>query len=175
MSENPFEISDDVDDDEDHGAPKDNSSFAELRKAYNRAEKERRTFEKEVQELREFREAVTEEKREAALSTAFSEVGLNPAHAKLFKALNPQIEVDNISSEVVAQFAVDYALTAVSGETPQLEEKQPEGYKPVVTGTASPLAKYSAEEFQALAWDEKVAAIKSGRVEKETAPWRSQG
>lgn len=174
MSENPFELPVE-EENEDNGAPTETSSIAELRKAYNRAEKRAAAAEKAAQELAAFREAVIEEKRETALTAAFTAVQLNPAQAKLFKLANPNIEVEAITTEVVLQFAAENGLVAVSGDAVAAPAAAPSGYKPVVTGSAPPLASYTTadiEELMARGDFEAVnRAYKEGRVQKDTAPW----
>ena len=171
---NPFSF-----DDEDDEEPGQKSKpFTDLRKHARGLERQLKEVTPELEELRQFRMSVMEERKEQAISKAFEEVNLNPAHAKLFKALNPEVEVESITPEAVASFASEYALIAVSGEEVEAPEEKPAGFKPVVTGSGAPLKEYTSEDVMTLLRQGKVeeanAAVSSGRVAKESVPWRQQ-
>jgi len=156
-------------DDEDDQEPADkNKSFADLRKAYNRSERDRKEFEKELVELREFRTTVVKEKREKAIESAFTEAQLNPVHSKLFTALNPEVEVEQITTDAVAKFAVEYGLATISGEEAETPEPVQQGYAPVVVGNSAPLKRFSRTEWEQMAASDPAAAekaFKDGRVD----------
>lgn len=140
---NPFED----DSDEELDSPGDSKNFADLRKAYNREVKARKTESAELEELRTFRQAVTTEKREAVIQAAFTEVGLSAQHAKLFKAINPDVDVSTINAETVGGFAKEYGLGVASGEEDvDVPAPKPEGFSPVVSGQAAPLARKMARD-----------------------------
>ena len=168
-----------VDDDENEGdaAPQaDNSTIKQMREALERAEKRNKTYEKQLEKLTEFQNTVLGERREQAVTSVFTEAGLNPKHAELYKRLNPDIEVESITADAVNAFASEYGLAASSGEVPEAPEVQPEGFTPVTTGSAAP-AQYISEE-QIKEWlnrgdvEAVNAAYASGRVQKESVPWR---
>lgn len=170
----PFD-DDEVSDEGDKAPEKENQSFAALRKAHNREEKARKALEKEVEELRTFKTGIVEVQREAAINSVFTEVGLNPKHAELFKAVNKDLEVDSISRDAVAAFAAEYQLVTNSGEAVEAPESAPSGFTPVTTGTAAPSQKHDAEwirdQLRAGNLDEVAAAMKAGRVQRESVPW----
>lgn len=177
MAEDEYPFDDDTVSDEGDAATKeeDNKSFAALRKAHNREEKARKALEKEVEELRTFKTGIVEVQREAAINSVFTEVGLNPKHAELFKAVNKDLEVDSISRDAVAAFAAEYQLVTNSGEAVEAPESAPSGFTPVTTGTAAPSQKHDAEwirdQLRAGNLDEVAAAVKAGRVQRESVPW----
>lgn len=162
----------DEDVDETEGEKSPNKNFADLRKAYNRAERERKALATEIEELRTFRTEVTEKETQAKVQHVFEEVGLNPAHAKLFKALNPEVGSDGVTVETVAAFAKEYALVTTTGEALPEPEQKPEGFKPVATtsGSSSGPAAMSLDEAKVLIhqgrYDEVNKLYQEGRVEK---------
>lgn len=175
----PFE------DDSDEGdtapqADAQNKSFAELRKAYNREEKARKALEKEVEDLRTFKSGIVEVQTQQAINSVFTEVGLNPKHADLFKAVNKEITPEAISKEAVAAFAAEYELVTNSGEAVEAPEEKQAGFTPVITGTGPGSQKLDAEAIL-----EKLkkgdleglnADFAAGRVQRESVPWaRYQG
>lgn len=170
--ESPFDLPD-AGENEGDGAPVETSTMQDLRKYAKRLEKESKALQDELAELREFRGTVTKERRDNALTAAFTEVGLNPAHAKLFTALNPEVGIEEINADSVAKFAAEFGLPAQStGEVPAAPEPRQEGYVPVTTGQAPPLAKYSQDDidqmFREGRHDEVMEAYRTGRVQRET-------
>lgn len=122
-------------------ASKDNAAFAQMRK-------ELRDLKKEADELRAFRVDREKADRETAISGVFTEVGLNPKHAKLFTALNPE---GDATPELVAKFATEYGLVTNEGEGFEMPQPASEhrGFTPtVVEGGSTPAGKtYNREEF----------------------------
>lgn len=177
--------SDDVDDDTDEGgtAPQadTNKSFAELRKAYNREEKARKSLEKENEELRTFKSGIVEVQTQTAINSVFTEVGLNPKHADLFKAVNKELSPETVTKEAVAAFAAEYELVTNSGEAVEAPETKPAGFTPpATTGTGPGTQKLDAdgilEKLKAGDFEGLTADVKAGRVQKESVPWaRYQG
>jgi uncharacterized protein YdaU (DUF1376 family) len=112
----PYDDDDAVD--EGNAAPQadTNKSFAELRKAYNREEKARKALEKEVEDLRTFKSGIVEVQTQQAINSVFTEVGLNPKHADLFKAVNKELSPETVTKDAVAAFAAEYELVTNSGE-----------------------------------------------------------
>ena len=176
MSDNPFELPAEGEQNEDSGSS-ETASIKEIRAYAQRQEKAAKAAEKELNELREFRAQVTAEKREAAITTAFAEVGLSPAHAKLFKAMNPELDPEAVTAEAVAGFATEYQLPVqATGEVPPAQEPRPTGYNPVVSQSAAPLGTLTEDDVQRLMKEGRFAEVNKayadGRVIKEDAPWR---
>ena len=164
----------DNDDDEDTTGGDASKNFKDLRKFAREADKERKALAAEVESLREFQAQVVSERKEQALTTTFKEVGLNPAHAKLFQALQPDLAPEDITPEAVAKFASEYSLVTTTGETVEAPEETV-GFKPVTTGNGPPLKEYTSEEINKLLREGKFgeveSAVKSGKVVKEPVPW----
>lgn len=165
----------DEDGSQDSTGDGESKSFKDLRNHAKKLEREQKAAMQELEELRAFRTQVIEEKREAALSTTFKEVGLPETHAKLFKALNPELEVEKITPESVFEFAKEYGLVAAETPAPEKQEAKPTGFTPVAIGQPPSLKTYTTEEINALlragSYDEVNRAVKEGRVEKEATPW----
>lgn len=165
---------DDDDDEQQHGGGK-TETLQDVRKFARRRDREAKKLEAELAELREFKTTYDSEKLEGTLSKAFQEAKLDPDHAKLFKAMNPEITADAITSDAILSFAAEYKLPTVEGEAVQTPEKPEQGFTPVTTGQAPPLKEYDHEEIKSLMaqgkYDEVNAAYAAGRVKKEVAPW----
>jgi len=170
MTENPFDLDDDVEADEEPSeAAGDNSSFAELRKAYKRTERQNKAFEKELTELREFKTTVVQEQRKGQIESVFTEVGLSPKHALLFEKVNPEAE---ITPEVVQTFAAEYDLITQAGAS---VEAPAQGFTPVTTGTPSSVSTLTNEDVKKMLAAGEVDAVRKafegGRVEQPEVPW----
>lgn len=177
MSNNPFDTSDDDENETgaDGGTGAESQNMADLRKYAKSLEKKYGQAEKEVARLSEFESTVLGERREQAVQGAFTEVGLNPKHAELFKRLNTEGEV---TVDAVKAFAAQYELATVQGE--QVENPPaapPAGFTPVTAGSPAPLAKMSMDDVNKLLSDGQLAAVQEaftkGLVEKESAPWNT--
>jgi len=176
MSDNPYDLSDQDNEDEGNEV-NDNATIQELRKYAQRQERAVKAAEKELSDLRTFKADVISERRDSAINSAFTEVGLSPAHAKLYKAMNPEVEIEAITVDSITAFAAEYSLpTQATGEVPAAPEPAPTGYHPVTTGSAAPLAMLSQDEVDQLMRDGDFAAVNKayaeGRVKKEEVPWR---
>ena len=174
----PFVSDEDEDEGEKTTGKEDNKSFQELRKAYNRISKEKKDSDKELEELRTFRTTVVEEKKEAAAKAVFVELGLNPQHAKLFKALNPGLEAELVSAETVAEFAKEYGLLTPDSELEEDDEKTASrGFTPAPTGSPVQTGQFTLEDINKMlkAGDYEAVnkAYKSGRVQKQDRPWKT--
>jgi hypothetical protein len=174
----PFE------DDSDEGdtAPQadTNKSFTDLRKAYIRKEKDLKALEKEVEDLRTFKSGIVEVQTQQAINSVFTEVGLNPKHADLFKAVNKELSPETVTKDAVAAFAAEYELVTNSGEAVEAPETKPAGFTPVTTGTGPGTQKLGPddilEKLKAGKLDELNADFQAGRVQRESVPWaRYQG
>jgi len=143
--------------------------FAELRGHARKLEKQLRSYEKELSELRSFREERVKAERTAAVESTFKDVGLNPKHAKLWAALNPEAEP---TAEAVAGFAAEYGLVTENGE--QVEAPAPPSFTPTLPTGAGPAqaTKISRAEFRQMYDRDPANALKlleQGRVETEVA------
>lgn len=171
----PFASLDDEENDEgnEQNQTPDNKSFQDLRKAFREAKKAHKTLLTEAEELRTFKAQVETEKRDGAITAAFTQVGLNPKHAALFTKVNPDVEV---TPEIVQAFANEYELVTQTGETVDAPEVKAGGFTPVVAGASAPVQSLSTDDVKALLakgdLETVAAAYKAGRVDKEVAPWR---
>lgn len=167
---NPWD--DDSDHEDEQTPPAETKNFAELRKAYNRRDKEAKAFEAELAELREFRSQVVAERTTAAITTAFKEAEVDPVHVDYFKAVNPDVEIDKITADQVREFAAARSLLTVSGDPATPPEPKDEGYKPVTTGVQAPPGMLTSEDVMKLLANGDTAAVNKayadGRVLKET-------
>lgn len=172
----PFSVDDDTEDEGDAAPAGDNKTIKAMREALERAERRAKNAEKQVEKLSEFQTSVLAERREQAVSSIFTEVGLNPKHAELYKRLNPDIEVDAINADAVNAFAAEYGLATSSGDVPEAPEVKPEGFTPVTTGNAAPSATISDEQISQWLSEGNLEAVnkafQDGRVQKESVPWR---
>lgn len=167
------------DDEQDEGTVvpqvEDNQSFKQLRDAYKRLERDTAKNNKELERLRTFEAEVLGERKETAINSVFTEVGLNPKHAELFKRVNPDLGVDAVTADAVKAFAAEFELATSAGEVPEAPAPEPVGYTPVATGTGSPVQRLTAEDIDELLrkgdLDSITRAFEAGRVNKE-APWR---
>lgn len=143
MENDPFSLDEE---DTESKPTEDSKSFKELRSAYNRLEKQLKTLEPELTDLRAFRADREKVDRETAISGIFQQVGLNPKHAKLYAALNSEGET---TAESVAQFAAEYGLLTEEGGQVEAPPAVPAGAAPTVLAeTTAPGSKvYSHDEF----------------------------
>ena len=158
-------LSDLLDDDEDEQPEpkretgKDNAAFAQMRKDLKAAQKE-------LEEARAFRVEREKADRETAITGVFSEVGLNPKHAKLFAIANPEGEA---TPELVAQFAAEYGLATNAGEAVEAPAPTERGFTPTVINEGQALGSkvYTHDEFAELMKTDQNRAFKAyqdGRV-----------
>ncbi len=169
---------DDVDTDEGDTAPQateDNKTIKQMRDALDRAEKRVKSYERQVEKLSEFQTSVLTERKNQAVTQVFTEVGLSPKHAELFKKVNPDLEVDAVTADAVKAFASEYELAASGGEVPDAPEVKPEGFTPVTTGTGPGTLTQDADGIEELLKSGDLEGIRrafeSGRVNKQ-APWK---
>lgn len=172
MTENPFEDDTDIDSSETEVELDDNKSFADLRKAYKRSERQLKATEKELAELRDFKQVIVQQQRESQLASVFAEVGLNTKHAALFEKVNPEAEV---TPEAVQAFAAEYDLVTNAGETVEAPETPSSGFTPVTTGAPGAVTMLDQEDIRKLVkandWDAIKKAYDQGRVEQVSVPW----
>jgi len=120
MAEFDF-VDDETPDTPEQPNPEDSKPFQDLRK-------HTRGLEKEVKELRAFKEAVEAEKRQAASAEVFTGLGIDPARASWFKADNPEADP---TRDAVASWAAAAGLIEAAGEPAS------EGYAPTVVTDSS--------------------------------------
>jgi len=170
--EDPFALDDDVEEADENQVDDGNKSFADLRKAYKRSERQIKANEKELEDLRVFKQTVVTEQRKGAIETTFKEVGLSPKHALLFEKVSPDVEV---TPEVVQAFAAEYDLPTQAGEAVQAPEAQPQGFNPVTTGTTPAAGMLTHDDVKGLIRRGDMQAVEKayaqGRVIKEQPPW----
>lgn len=149
-------------DEDDKAMEKDEHAFAEQRKQIKQ-------LNKELEELRAFKEAADKEARKASTAEAFKGLGLNPKHATFYTG-------DDISTDAIKTWAMENELLTSEGEPDEATPPAPEaGFTPTVIsgGTAIGSKVYTAEEFEALARKDPAKAMdasKAGKVQKEQ-PW----
>ena len=161
----PFDPDDESPDEQSES--KANAAFAQQRK-------ELAALKKEAEELRVFKAQREQLDREDTIGSVFTEVGLNPKHAKLYAALNPEGEAN---AESVAQFAAEYGLVTAEGEpvsAPAAPEPQ-KGFVPTAIPQGQSLGSkmYSHEEFMDLLQkdpDKAMQIHQAGRVELYRSP-----
>lgn len=152
--------------------PDESQNLKEVRAAWRREKKQRTQFEKELAELRTFKEQYDKQQREVSVQQAFKDAELNPAHAKLFLALNP--DVTEVTADAVKKFAAENALTTVSGD--EVEEPV-QGFEPPPAGNPPLSGKMSWEDFQKVQREDPIRARKlyeQGRVASPDVPWSTQ-
>ena len=153
--------------DEPVGA-QESKPFTELRGHARKLEKQLRAYEKELADLRTYREDHVKVERATVIESTFKEVGLNPKHAKLFSALNPDADPAAITRETIASFASEYSLAPEEGSVVEAP-LQATGFVPTSTSMASaPSGVVSREEWMRLSATDPVKAEalwSAGRVD----------
>lgn len=156
--------------DEDDDAKK----LEDVVKERNRLGKALRDQNKELEDLRVIKAEAEKDKREQAVASMFGAVGLSPAQAKLYLAVNPETDPASVTEEAVTAFAEEHGLVVGGGKTAKEAEPKGEaegegGFKPV----SSPQAQGSSgvltrEEWLKLAGSDPQAAeaaFKANRVD----------
>lgn len=153
----------------------ENSTVRELRAAIERAEKREKALVRENQTLTEFKDTVVGQQRDAAIAKVFTDAGLNPKHATLFKTLNPDLTPDGVTPDVVSKFASDYELPTSEGKVPDAPAPEEPGFTPPPTVPRTPSTRLTNEDVSELLAKGEIeavtAAYREGRVEKEEVPW----
>lgn len=170
MTGTPFDDLDDEDESSEKEPEQANTSFEELRKAYKRAERERKALAVEAEELRTFKSTIVEKERSTLLETILKENGLSPKHATLFAKINPEAE---ITAETVLGFAKEYDLVTTDGERVEAPEGAPAGFNPISTGVGGDLKQYTREELDVLIYTNPELAnklVETGRVSLTRTP-----
>ena len=163
-------MSDDIDfdlsDDDEVPAPQDEArqkrEAAQIRKQLKQAEAQL----SELEELRTFKAEQEKVARQNAVSTVFTEVGLNPKWAGFYNG-------DDSSPEAIKQWAVEQEFLQ-----PQEGEPAPApvstGFTPTVIAESAPTGSkiYSQEEFMDLLKTDQAKAMQvhaAGRVKLESS------
>jgi hypothetical protein len=109
----------------------DNNPVRELRKHANKLEKDLKASQAELEELRTFKAAIDQKTKAEQVGSIFTELGLNPAQAKLYELAMPDQEP---SKEAVGKWAIEYGLASAD------EEPVPEatGFTPTTTPEGTP-------------------------------------
>jgi len=136
----------------------------ELRTHANKLEKTLKQREAELEELRKFKAEIDQKNKAEQVGTIFSELGLNPAQAKLYELAMPDVEP---SKEAVSKWAVEYGLATAE------EESIPDttGFTPTTTpeGTPPGSKRMTGKEMLEMALNGDTAAAQAaflkGRVD----------
>lgn len=181
MADEPTPFSLDPDgDEEDEGSAKpkdDNKTIQEIRAFADRAEKRAVAAEKKAEEYATQLQDYVVKEQNTAIESVFKEVGLNPAHGELFKTVNKDLKVADITADAVKEFASKYELPVVeTGEVPDAPESKPRGFTPPPVGggpvSADKLTLGDIDKLLREGDNDAVeAAFKGGRVESVEAPW----
>jgi hypothetical protein len=158
-------------DDQDETRPQDeNKSFVELRKHANKLEKENKAAAAELEALRSFKAEYDGKLRQETVNATFTELGLNPTHAKFWALENPETEP---AKESVAKWAVDngFAQEESFSSKPTAET----GFTPTVLpeGSSIDAKVYTQDEIMELyrTDPDKVKALYNrGRLKLEKLP-----
>lgn len=146
---------------------RDSAPIKQLRDHAKKLERELKTRDKEVEELRAFKADAERRAKQELLRQAISAVGLNEKHAELFTAARPDQEP---TPEAVKAFAVEYGFIANPGSDDEGEESGSFGPTPP-SGVPAHKKRYTSEEFDELYKSNPVEAIQAaeeGRVDFQT-------
>lgn len=175
MSE-PFPFDDESDEGGNEQQEGQNQSFKDLRDYADRLEKKLKSAEKVAEDLSTKLEVYTSREREATITNVFTEVGLNPKHGELFKRVNPDLKADQVTTDVVTEFAKEYELVTAPQAPSEDSVPAPAGFQPPkLEGT--PLSdKLTPEDIQTMLrngdFGKIQEAYEGGRVEQDSVPWR---
>lgn len=155
----PFE------DNEGEATPRNDSGpMKQLRDHAKSLEKNLRTQEKELEELRSFKAEAERRAKQELLRQAVSAVGLNEKHAELFSAARPDVEP---TPEAVKAFAVEYGF--IAGPDRAEEDEREGSFQPTPpSGVPAHKKRYTNVEWDDLYKSNPVEAIKAaeeGRVD----------
>lgn len=153
-----------LDDEEDEGTeqqavadPKQNAAFAQMRK-------EKKALEKELSELRAFRQEQEKAQRTATVAEAFKQVGLQPDWAEFYQG-------EDASAEAVRQWAIAKKFLQPAEGEPAPEPVAPPttGFTPTVIegGTSLGSKIYTHDEFTEMLKTDQARAFQlyqAGRV-----------
>lgn len=137
--------------------------FKQLRTHANKLEKQVKSQETELEELRTFKAGIDQKTRADSVGSIFTELGLNPAQAKLYELAMPEVEP---SKETVGKWAVEYGLAQATDETAPTT-----GFTPTTTpeGIAPGQKRLTLDEWLNLNVENPEAGAKAlaeGRVDR---------
>lgn len=142
----------------------DANPMKQLRTHANKLEKQLKTSQTELEELRAFKAGIDQKSKAEQVGSIFTELGLNPAQVKLYELAMPDAEP---SKETVGKWAVEYGLAqATEGAVPD----ESTGFTPTTTpeGIAPGAKRLSRDEWIELSVKDSAAgqrAFQQGRVD----------
>ena len=144
-------------------ASQDSGPMKQLRRHANKLEKDLKSRDTELEELRTFKDEFNNSKRAEKAASVFTELGLNPAHVKFWQLENPDAEVDAVE---VGKWAVENGFAQATVEA----SDQGSGFTPTTTPDATPpgAKRLTRAEWLALAGSDSAAAqlaFQKGRVD----------
>src|SRR5882672_9604527 len=93
----------------------DSNPVKQLRTHADKLEKQLKKANAENEELRQFKDEFNNKQRAEKVSAVFTELGLNPTHARFWQLENPETEPD---ATTVGKWAVDNGFAQATEETP---------------------------------------------------------
>ena len=152
----------DLESDEEHeeviNEANESETLKKVRAWGKQQEKDKKELAKVVKELSAFRETIETTRKESAAGEAFKEIGLSEKQAKLFLR---DFEGDEITTEVVKEWAVEYDLVSAEGGKPAPKN---EGFVPNHLSNPSVFAnsgKMTTEEWNNLKKNNPGAALQA--------------
>jgi len=157
-----LEAEEENDNQESAPAPKENANFKNLRDAYKRQEKE-------LKQLREFREEAVQTQRLGALTGS----GLNEAQARVYLKSYDEVRPDLVDEFKTSVLGIQAAPPAPAPEVPTTER---EGFAPSApqAGQGPSLRTYTTAEWDQLCLANPSEALKvqqEGRIIRATQRW----
>ena len=141
----------------------DSNPVKQLRTHADKLEKQLKARDKELEELRSFRDEFNNKQRTEKVSSVFTELGLNPTHAKFWQLENPETEPD---ATTVGKWAVDNGFAQATEEAVETG-----GFTPTTTpeGVAPSGKRYTLDEWLNISVTnpaEGERILKQGRVDR---------
>ncbi len=149
---------------EEPAQEQDSNPVKQLRTHADKLEKQLKARDKELEELRTFRDEFNNKQRTEKVSSVFTELGLNPTHAKFWQLENPEAEPD---ATTVGKWAVDNGFAqATEGDV-----EPTQGFTPTTTqeGIAPGGKRYTLDEWLNISVTnpaEGERILKQGRVDR---------
>jgi len=143
----------------------DSNPVKQLRTHADKLEKQLKARDKELEELRSFRDEFNNKQRTEKVGSVFEELGLNPVHAKFWQLENPEAEPD---ATTVGKWAIENGFAQATEES---EVKETTGFTPTLTpeGSAPRGKRYTLDEWLNLSVsdpDEGARVLAQGRVDR---------
>lgn len=145
------------------------STMRDLRNHAKALERKLKQAEKELEDLRGYRESVETEKKFTESNKIFESLGFSSKHADLFRAVNPDVIPDE---EAIKEFATAYDIQLFEKDDDVAPAADPlvrdVPFKPVSSGQPTGRKRYDGVEW----WDfyrenpgAALLAVKEGRVD----------